>query len=172
MLSGEKMHQAWGRVALGVGEQFDAKPSRQKAFAVAAGRDSVDIVVATKLESSVVTYQHSQEHALRLNRESPGLRHLVATVTASAEASGYMTMDPPAHTPSHCVYVGPSVPLRYTVSDQTSTTSPCGTQVHPVNIKKRKGQRPEAAILKIPSPELVMAEVRSSHSLSPRQQLH
>ena len=49
----------------------------------------MDVVVASKAPFGVVTYQHSKPLPLALNKESPGLQQLVATVTASAEASGY-----------------------------------------------------------------------------------
>ncbi len=159
-LSGVKMSQALGRIVLMLQEQFSAQPTRQKAFAVAVGRDSVDIVVATKLDSGIVTYRHIKEHRLSLNRESLGLQHLVAAVIATTEASGNISMDPPAHTPKTCAYVGPYVPLRYMVNDQTSTMSSCGTQVYQMNIKKRKRRFARAAILKICPPWLVSAEVR------------
>ena len=159
-LSGERMSQALGRIILMMQEQFSAQPSREKSFAVAIGRDFVDTVVATKSDTGIVTYRHSKKHMLSLNRESMGLQHLVAAVIAPAEASGYISMDPPAHTPTTCMYVGPYVPLRYLVNTQTSTMPSCGTQVYQVNIKKRKRRTSKAAILKICSPWLVAREVR------------
>ena len=158
-LSGERMNQALGRTIIRLDEEFSAQPMRQKAIAVAVGRDSVDIVVATKPDSGIVTYQHSKEHGLSLNRESLGLRHLVAAIIASTEANGYKVMEPPAHTPKTCVYVGPYMPLKYTIPDWSSTMH--GTQVYQVEIKKHGSNELEPAILKVCSSILIRIEVRS-----------
>ncbi len=154
---GENMERALGEIVLSTQEQFHAQPSRKRAIAVAVGRDSVDIVVATKQESGSVTYQHSTQQSMDLSSDSPGLQHFVAALTASPEASGYMSMEP-AYPPSKQIeYVGPSAPLKYVVSDQP----PLSTQVYQVNIKKPGSSEPEAAILKIGWSPLIDTEVCS-----------
>ena len=161
-LIGDRLNPAVGRIFQSVEEQFSAQPSRQRAYAVAVGRDSVDIVVASKSDLGVVMYQHSGRQPLSLNRDSPGLQHLVAAVIASAEASGYRTVKPPLHQPVCCEYVGDGVLLKHTVSDPAAPMSPSSTQVYQVDIcrKYRDGDYYEQAILKIcPSP-MIRTEVQ------------
>ena len=154
-LSGWRMDHALEEILQSMQEQFSAQPSRQRAVAAAVGRDSVDIVVATKLASGDVLYQHSKEQSLSLSSDSPGMQHLVAALTVSPEASGYVSMQPPQHTPQLCEYKGPVAPLKYVVSDEPSLS----TQVYSVNIRKPGSSKAEAAILKIRQSPLIDAEV-------------
>ena len=158
-LKGEKTTAAWGQIAQRVEEQFSAQPSRRDAVALAVGKDFVDVVLAKQQQSGIVTYRHSKEQGLSLNRKSLGLQHLVAVITASAEASGYRTMTPPTHMPKHCMYAGHAVPLKFAAYDEESPILPRGTQVYQVKIRKQADSEPEPAILKICSSSLIKAEV-------------
>ena len=84
---------ALGQIVQAVEAQFSAQPYRQKAFAVAVGSNSVDVVVASKTDHGIVTYQHSGQQLLYLSRDSPGLQALVAAATASVEACGRQNHD-------------------------------------------------------------------------------
>ncbi len=118
-----QVNRALGRIFVAMEELFSAQPNRRRAFAVAVGRDSVDIVVANKTDYGVVTYQHSGELRLCLNRESEGLQLLVAAFIASVEASGYETMAPPPHKPVCYEYVGQAVPLKYVDCDHITAVA-------------------------------------------------
>ena len=170
-LKGQNVNHALGRIFHALEEQFSAQPSRQRAFAVAVARDSVDVVVASKAPFGVVTYQHSKPLPLALNKESPGLQQLVATVTASAEASGYRAMMPPPHTPVCCEYVSQPMPMKHMVDDPATPTPLCGTQVYQLDIREHESSNIEKAILKICPPSLINTEARSFKSCYPNQQM-
>ncbi|CAL5228907.1 g12127 [Coccomyxa viridis] len=163
-----QLDQALGRIFVAMEELFSAQPNRRRAFAVAVGMDSVDIVVASKTEYGVVTYQHGGKQELCLNRESLGLQLLVAAFTSSIEASGYETMAPPPHKPVSCEYVGQAVPLKYVDSDHVAGAY--STQVYQVNIRKHKNNFAfEPAILKISPSPVIRTEVLNLRRLSGRR---